>query len=139
MTKRTLLLLSVLAAGAASCDPPLKPIVVPPPPAPGTGRLVVRLETPHEDDGAILLEIRGRRTGPAHTTDTTLWLSGETVDSTLSRFLIAGDLSSGALFEIEVPDVTAVGIYSATITAAADRGSSVRSSLEGYRLTITRD
>lgn len=107
---------------------------MPPPPEPG--QLTVRLTTPLGDDGAIVVEVRGPNVTQVQLSDNTMFLLAEHVDSATQRFVILGDLQSGPLATFHVPDIHAVRAYSATAVEVASRDNTVRSSLEGYALTI---
>lgn len=141
MTVRIWMLLAAVVAGGLACEGPFRPDLPagPLPPPPPTPRLTVRWETPRADDGAVLIELRGPFIGTTHALDSTGWVQGERLDSTWYRVLVAGDLETGPLLTFEVPTGDAVAAYSGTITGVANRGSEIRTSLDGYRLTITRD
>jgi hypothetical protein len=100
------------------------------------GTLTVHLASPNTDDGAILLEI----TGPAPATEITSPVQGALVHTRAnangSRVAVFGALGAGALVRFSVPDVNAVQQYGAQVIEASDRGSALRASVTGYKLTI---
>ena len=105
------------------------------PTGPTAGTLSVTLTTPNMDDGAILFEVTGPDivsvtvTVPEHYTHV-----GQ--DGSTLTIVVVGNIESGLLVGIDVPDVGAVASYSATATEVADRTNELRSSLSGYELTV---
>lgn len=141
--KRTprLLALVLLAAGCSEGTPlgsPVTPPSPPPPPA-AAGVLSVRLATPHADDGALLLELRGPAVREPTAAQAGWQLFAEQARPDTLRIIVAGDVGDGALMTFRVPDGQDATTYSAVVLEVADRRNAVRSTLTGYGLTITRD
>ena len=120
--------------GAAPTQPP--PSGQPTAPVAVPGTLTVRLVTPFNDDGAILLDI----TGPAPVTDIAAAAQGVVAharsNGNATRVAVFGSLGAGALVRFSVPDINAVQQYAVQVAEASDRASALRSSVTGYQLTI---
>jgi hypothetical protein len=126
-------LLIVALAAALSCD---KSVAPSPPPGSGPGRVTLFLETPHVDDGAIVIEITGSSVGTPVLADTSMWMFTDHVDSRVTRVVIVGNLTTGALLGFDVPD--SVQPYMAAILQVSDRANVARASLQGYKLDLSR-
>jgi hypothetical protein len=128
----------VLAALLATCGEPTAPPVQPQP-QPQPGVLVVRLVTPNDDDGAVVVRV----SGPGQMTSIAAGGAGLVLharpDGAAFSAAVFGDVASGApLLRFTVPDVAAVLQYSATLVEVADEGNAVRAGTEGYALTVER-
>lgn len=105
---------------------------------PVPGELVVRLDTPNDDDGALIATIHGPSTieavdgpdssGPVH--------YRERGDTVLAAAF--GDLEDGAVLRISVPDVRQADQFTATLVEVADRQGALRSDLSTYSLSVRR-
>lgn len=98
--------------------------------------LVIRLETPHQDDGAVLFDVAGPAidsiTGdPArvfvHTTN-----QGATV-------IAAGSIQRGPLVRVWSRQADQPARFSATIRQVAARGSYAQRPIDAYRLTVSAE
>ena len=98
----------------------------------------MNLRGPNSDDGAIIIEVRGGSVDSAAVHFPTYWLLSERGDSGVTRFVVAGDLTSGPLFTFIVPDIQQYSSFRATVSEVATRKGVVRTTLNGYALTITR-
>lgn len=107
-------------------------------PRPVAGALIVRLTTPHADDGALVFAISGPSIASAVTADTALRLFTRQVnDSTLVAVVVGVvDSAGGSLVTLQVPDLGAAGRYTARVIEVADRQDILRASLAGYVLTV---
>ena len=109
--------------------PPIAPVAVP-------GSLTARLVTPNTDDGAILLDI----SGPAPMADLATPVQGAVVHSrtngNTARVAVFGSIANGALVRFSVPDINAAAQYTAQVTEASDRANALRTSVNGYGITI---
>src|SRR5574341_64700 len=83
-------------------------------PQPGAGTLVLRLTTPHADDGAILFEVSGPPIDSALAVNTSLQLFTRRNGSTLAGALV-GAVANGIVVTLRVPDVSAVAGYTARV------------------------
>jgi hypothetical protein len=103
------------------------------PPVPG--QLSVTLTTPNTDDGGLLFTVSGPVSSAttANATHELYWrlATGET------RVLVFGNLTSGPILTLNVPDIGALEQYSATVLEVADRSNDVRSTVSGYALAFS--
>jgi hypothetical protein len=127
----TITVVGALLALACQHD---QPVVVSLPP-PRTGNLMVALSTPHNDDGAILFELRGPNVGLLALMNSSLKVYADTSSDVL-HVAVIGNISAGPVMTFAVPDVGAVQSYTATLVDVADRQNATRD-LTGYTLTIS--
>lgn len=124
----------LLLGGASACaeesTPPSVPI------APTALRL--DLETPHGDDGAVVLTLRGPEISNLQAASSA-YLAFARSDSGARevRLIIVGDLKGGAVATASVAPGHLLSDYSATIDQVAARNDSLRADLSGYRVSIT--
>ena len=108
------------------------------PAKPRAGEVTVRLETPHDDDGALVLSL----TGPGPIGAVTPEAAGVAVharpDGAGVKAAVFGDLEDGDLVRVAVPDVNRAGEYRARVLEAAGRDDALRAAVSGYRLTVRR-
>jgi hypothetical protein len=108
------------------------------PPKPRAGEVTVRLETPHDDDGALVLSL----TGPGPIGAVTAAAAGVVVDARPDgqgvRAAVFGRLEDGDLVRVAVPDVHRAGEYRVRAVQAAGRDNHLRQTVSGYRLTVRR-
>ena len=102
----------------------------------GPGTLVLRLTTPHADDGAMLFELSGPPIDSLTAINGSIRLFTRRVDGSTVAGAVVGTLANGAVVTLRVPDVAAGG-YTATVREVADRQNALRTSLAGYALTVT--
>ncbi len=122
---------AVLLGGTAACndDDPVGPT------GPTAGVLMVTLDTPNPDDGAILIVITGPGMSEIGSTNAAHYFRYALSGNTLTAVFV-GDLEDGSLLEVRVPDVDALASYTATIHQVARRNSELRDSLAGYELAL---
>jgi len=130
MTRARWMFVLVAALFAACADQPTSV-------GPGAGRLVVRLTTPHSDDGAMTFQVNGPAIEGASVNGSLQLFTRRVNDSTLVGAVI-GTLANGAVITIDVPDGSVAAAYTATLREVADREDALRASLAGYALTVTR-
>ena len=99
--------------------------------------LEVVLASPAQDDGAVLLTLSG---GPMDSLETaspnyTLYPS-RSGPSTL-RVIVTGELGSGPILRIHIPDESRIPQYSATIEQIAARTTYTQRDAGAYSLTLT--
>jgi hypothetical protein len=102
----------------------------------GAGTLVLRLTTPHADDGAMTFEVIGPPIDSAVAVNASLRLFTRRVNGSTVVGAVVGDLINGAVVTLHVPDVRAAAGYTATLIEVADRQDALRASLAGYALTV---
>lgn len=119
---------AALTVGAACSDDPVG--------GAQAGTLVVRLTTPHADDGAVMFEVSGPAIDTAIVVNASLRLFTRRASSSTIVGVVVGVVGSGAVITLQVPDVGAVAGYTARVLEVADRQSALRASLAGYALTV---
>lgn len=100
------------------------------------GAAITSLTTPNADDGAILVTVTGpglANVQPAGSGYLVFW---RLVSPQEVRALVVGDLGSGPLFTVDVPDLRRVGEYSGTVVEAASRADAVRVGVSGYAVKL---
>jgi len=103
----------------------------------GPGTLVLRLTSPHADDGAMTFQVHGPSIESASVNGSLQLFTLRVNDSTLVGAVI-GTLANGAIITLHVPDESVAAAYTATLREVADREDALRASLAGYALTVTR-
>ncbi|PYP96696.1 MAG: hypothetical protein DMD34_05020 [Gemmatimonadetes bacterium] len=104
----------------------------------GGGSLVLRLTTPHGDDGALTFELSGPSISTVSAPDASLRLFTRRLDESTVVGVVVGALANGALATLRVQEVSTVSSYSARVLEVADREDGLRASLSGYALSVTR-
>jgi len=101
---------------------------------PIAGALTVSLSSPHGDDGAVLLTVVG---GPVDSVESTGYplYSARSGGDTL-KFIVTGNLGSGAIARVHIPDSRQASRYSARLAQAAARGTYAPHDPAGYTLTL---
>lgn len=131
MTRSRRLLLGSALALMAVAGPSCESVNAPEP-----GTLSVSLTTPNTGDAGILFTVFGT------VTDVSVSGSSYTLFSRLgsgeARVLVFGNLQTGPVVTIDVPDVGAVASYSATVLDVIGRSNDVRSSHAGYEITFAK-
>jgi hypothetical protein len=102
------------------------------------GTLIVRLTTPHTDDGAMTFEVSGPPIDSAIAVNASLRLFTRRAGSSTIVGALVGVVANGAVVTLQVPDVGAAAGYTATVLEVADRQNALRGSLTGYTLTVAR-
>jgi hypothetical protein len=121
-------LLGMALGGLAGCSPEA--------PGPAAATLSLSLASPAQDDGAVLLTISG---GPVDSIDAPEYrLYSTLVDANTYRVIIAGQLSSGQIARVHIPDERRSAEYAAVIEQVAARGTYRQQDLAGYQLSFDR-
>ena len=116
----------VLGLGVAACSAE--------PPGPSAAVLELALDSPAEDDGAVLLTIRG---GPIDSVEAPGFrLYSTSLDPASHRLILTGPLTTGPIALIHIPDQNRTADYSATVDQVAARDYSQRDPA-GYALRLT--
>jgi hypothetical protein len=109
-------------------------------PEPTAGILTVQLETPHPDDGAVMLALQGNgieRVEPVNEDHHLFVLDSDGSAATpVLRIALVGDELSGALIKFAVPDVQRVTEYYVELIQVADHDSRLRGDLSGYAASV---
>ena len=126
-SRRILAMVAALSLGAACSSDPTSGSA-------GAGTVILRLTTPHTDDGAVLFEVSGPPIDTAMAVSTSLRLFTRRAGPTIVG-VVVGVVANGAVVTLRVPDVGAVAAYTARVVEVADRENALRGSLTGYALT----
>ena len=97
--------------------------------------VVLRLTTPHADDGAVLFEVSGGPIDSATADGASLRLFTRRAGETTIIGALVGVVTNGAEVTLHVPDAGAALGYTAEVLEVADRENALRGSLTGYALT----
>jgi len=121
--KRLWLLIPMLAGCAGDATAP---------PTPGT--LTIRLATPNQNDGAVVVVVSG---GPVNTVHAAgAFEVARQTDGAGTHVLVVGDLTEGPLVTIDIPDRSRANAYLATLEQVADRTTFALLDPASYHLTI---
>lgn len=130
---RRLLLGLLAAAMVPACD-----VTAPIPPEPGV--LTVRFGTPGNGDAAAVIDLTvpsGIQVTAVDPVSSALVVFHRAVGGRV-RVAVFGDLVTGPLIRIAVPDVNAVDAYTAHVVEVSDADNALRSSLSGYTAAVIR-
>ena len=110
-----------------------------PPPLPSSpGALRLDLDTPHSDDGAVVVTLHGPDIShPQAASPAYLAYSRSDSGAHQIRLIIVGDLKGGALGTVSVGPGHQLSDYSVTIDQVAARNDTLRADLSGYRVRVT--
>ena len=130
-------LLGACADGLLTEPAPRNPITPPSAPAPVPGWLNLQFVTPYANDGAVQLTVVG---GAIEEIQLQPQFTGYTgVAAGSARVLVTGQIASGTVARIRVPDINKVTGYQALIGQVAERGNyALRSSTLGYRAEVVK-
>lgn len=101
---------------------------------PAAGTLTVTLSSPHADDGGLLLTISG---GPVDSIEA----PGHAVysarpDANTLRLILSGQLASGAIARLHIPDTRQASSYRAELSQVAARSSYVQRDPGPYTVSL---
>jgi hypothetical protein len=105
---------------------------------PATASLIVTLETPHTDDGAVVLALRGPLAGEPVAID-----PGHEVfvlpdqDGGGARIAIVGDRLGGPLLALTAPREADLAVFQGVVVEVADLDDEVRKTVDGYRVNFS--
>jgi hypothetical protein len=130
MTRRIALTAYVVCAMLLACTDGTTP-------SGADAMLVVSLNTPNGDDGAVLFTL----TGPAFDTVQSLSPDYEVfsriVAAERARVIVIGDLTSGQLVRLRLKGPRPASAYSASLEQVATRANARRADLAGYTLSVS--
>ena len=121
-------MVTALSVGAACSDDPTGS-------GARAGTVILRLTTPHADDGAMTFEVSGPPIDSATAADASLRLFTRRSNSTTIVGVVVGAVTNGDVVALQVPDVGAASGYTARVLEVADRENVLRASVTGYALT----
>jgi hypothetical protein len=123
---KRLLPLLILAAGLSACSGE--------PAAPRSATLDLTLSSPFADDGALWFTVTGGRVDSVTSGGYTLYSSRP--DPNTLEVIVTGQLGSGTLAQVHIPDEGLVSQYSVKVKQAAARSSYAQRDPEAYRVTL---
>jgi hypothetical protein len=100
------------------------------------GTAVVSLATPHTDDGAVVVTLRGVGMSNVQATSTDYVVFARSSGANELRVIVVGDLAAGPLFRLNVAAVNRLDAYTTAVDQVATRGDALRTSLAGMELTV---
>ncbi|MDF3053152.1 MAG: hypothetical protein K0S19_1257 [Geminicoccaceae bacterium] len=102
---------------------------------PTAGVLNLTIESPHPDDGGIMLSIHG---GPVDSVEAVGYVihSARTAESV--KMIVTGDLGSGVIARVHIPDSREASHYSAEINQVAARQTYAQRDPAGYTVSLVR-
>ena len=102
---------------------------------PTAGVLNVTVASPHQDDGGIMLTVYG---GPVDSVEAVGYVihSARAADSV--KMIVTGNLGSGVIARVHIPDGRQASRYSAQIKQAAARQTYVQRDPAGYTVSLAR-
>jgi hypothetical protein len=100
------------------------------------GWMAVEMTSPNGDDGGIMFIVTGGIIDSVRSTYPNVL--SRTESATTMRVVVGGNLATGKIAEIWVPDTRRVAQYSATPVEAAVRGTFVQRPITGYTLKLSR-
>lgn len=106
---------------------------------PPLGQVLVSFATPHEDDGAAVLVLRGpsfTTARPARSAHRIHWKINAPDEL---RAIVLGGITSGAILAVDIPDVRRVDDYTATLLDVAAADDSLREDLSAYSIAVVPD
>jgi hypothetical protein len=146
ITRRNSLVALLLVAAGIGCGdkttapppvPPAPPPPPPPPPPPLPGSAVVSLTTPNGDDGAIIVTLQGPDLSALQSSNAAYIFFTRLPSSSEARVTLVGNVAAGSLFTFKLGAGQALSAYTARVQQVATRGDSLRTSTNGYQLTVS--
>lgn len=130
-------LLGACSEGLLTDSAPRHPVTPPSAPAPVPGWLNLQFITPYANDGAVQLTVVG---GAIEEIQLLSQFNGyAAVVAGSARLLATGEIASGTVARIRVPDVNKAAGYQALIGQVAERGNfALRASTLGYRAEVVK-
>lgn len=108
----------------------------PTPPEPGT--LVATLQGARSGDGALIVRVRGPGAIGALAPARAGYVLHARAAGDSARAALFGEVVSGPLFQLSVPDVHRIAEYRATVVEVSDEANTLRDDVSGYALTFAR-
>ena len=118
----------VVASGLGACGKK------PGPTGPTAGEFTVSFSGGFGNDGALLLLVAGRVTSIQAVGG--YQIASASAGPNATRVVVTGNLVSGNILKLSVPDVAAIASYDVTVEAAADRTSFALADPNLYSTTI---
>jgi hypothetical protein len=106
-----------------------------PPPGPEAGVVVASLNTPNDQDGALLVRIVGSQTELKAAGGYRL-ATANAAQGTTVRAIVTGTIGDGDLLEFTIPDITRLSTYVVVVEQAAARGTYALVDPSGYNISL---
>ena len=106
------------------------------PATPGTA--VVSFATPNEDDGGLLLTLRGPGLTAVRSSSSEYVVYWRLVGPEEARVMVLGDILPGPLFTVELAAANRLDEYAASIDQVATRNDALRGGASGYELQLVQ-
>lgn len=100
------------------------------------GTATVSLTSPNADDGAVLVTVNGTGLSNVRPPNSSYQVFWRLASANVLKVAVVGDLATGPLFTVDVPDITNLSGYSGTVDEAASRTDALRGSLTGYSISV---
>ena len=126
--RKSILFLGLLAGGI-SCGGTTEPA------GPQAGTVVASLNTPNNEDGALIVRIVGEQTGLKAVAGYHL-ATANAAQGTTMRGIVTGTIVDGDLLEFTVPDISKVATYVVVVEQAATRGTYALVDPSGYNISL---
>lgn len=101
---------------------------------PTAGALNVSLSSPRDDDGAVLLTISGGPVDSIESVGFRLYSARAPADTV--KLIVTGNLRSGAIARIHIPDIRQAARYSARIGQVAARTTYAQREAAAYTIAL---
>jgi hypothetical protein len=108
----------------------------PTPPEPGT--IVATLQGVRAGDAALIIRLRGPGAIGTLTSASAGYALHVRSAGDSARAAVFGQLASGAVFQLSVPDVHRIADYHASVVEVSDATNALREDVSGYALTLAR-
>ena len=103
---------------------------------PSSGKLSVNLTSLHGDEGAVLFTVSGGPVESVEAVNGTVYSAQ--VDANTLRVVVAGNLSTGSIAHVRIPDVSQASHYTAAVTQVALRSTYALRDPGLYSMTLGR-
>jgi hypothetical protein len=104
--------------------------------SPSAGVLRVIVKVPGNDEGAVLIRVFGGPVDSVEAAGYTTYAAQFGSDSTV--VVVAGDIASGVLVRLHVPDIGAASSYQAVVKEAASRTTFAPEGTAGISISVVR-
>ena len=118
-----------LLAGVLSCGGSTEPA------GPQAGVVVASLNTPNDQDGALIIRVVGEQTGLKVLGGYHL-ATANAAQGTTMRGIVTGTIVDGDILEFTIPDISKLATYVVVVEQAAARGTYALIDPSGYNISL---
>jgi hypothetical protein len=118
-----------LLAGVLSCGGTTEPV------GPQAGIVVASLNTPNDQDGALIVRIVGEQSGLKAVGGYHLATANAAVGTTM-RGIVTGTIVDGDILEFAIPDISKLATYVVVVEQAAARGTYALIDPSSYNISL---